>query len=134
MAVTAEDQELRGIDIAVHKDGIQPIGNVVETATQGPVVAEQVKALFELQVQVEIGGEAALTGRLHQFLQVVVDVERKSRPGFGRVGQVEVVDDGKIEEGKKAPREKAVGSVPGEGTGGLGAEKRIVDVEIKHLV
>ena len=60
-----------GVDDAVDYEGIAAAGDVVEAAAQGQVVAEEVEAFFELEVEGEVIGEALGAGRADELLLVV---------------------------------------------------------------
>ena len=125
---------MRGIDDAVDHEGIAASGNVIEPAADSEVIVEQVKTLFELKIQRKIIGKA-LGARFAQKLHLVVqEIERESGAGFHRIGDFELVKDGKREQGEISPGKKAVGSVPGIGSGLLRAENRVVDVEVEDLI
>ena len=79
----------------------------------GQVVAEEVEAFFELEVEGEIFGKALGAGRADELLLVVEQVEGESGAGFEGVGDFELMNDGELEERKVSPGEETVGSVPG---------------------
>ena len=106
-----------GIDDVVDYEGIAAAGDVVEAAAEGQIVAEKMKALFELQVEREIIGIALGAGRSDELLLVGEQVEGEPGAGFEGVGDFELMDDRKLEERKVSPGEESVGSVPGIGTG-----------------
>lgn len=56
---TAEGKVLLGVDVRVHDGGIGVVGNVLETAAEGPIAAEGVEAFFYEQIQREVTWEAA---------------------------------------------------------------------------
>ena len=123
-----------GIDDAVDYVGIAAAGDVIEAAAEGQVVAEEMEAFFELQVEGEVVGEAVGAGLADELLLVVEEAEGESGAGFHRVGEFELMDYGQLEEREISPGEEAVGSVPGIGAGLLGAEDRAVDVEVERLI
>jgi len=59
MTVAAKREELRRVDIGIDKNGIQIVGDIVETATECPIVAKRMKAFFQMQVQAEVCRETA---------------------------------------------------------------------------
>src|ERR1051326_743482 len=97
-----------GVDDVVDHEGIAASGDVVKSAAQGEIVAEKVKAFFQLQVEGEIFGETLGAGSADQLLLGVEEAEGKSGAGFDRVGELHLVDDGEVEEGHVSPGEKAV--------------------------
>ena len=123
-----------GIDDAVDDVGIAAAGDVVEAAANCQVVAEEVKAFFELQVQGEIAGKTLRAGRADELLLVGEKVEGESGAGFQGIGEFELVDDRQLEERKDTPGEEAVGSVPGIRARLLRAENGIVDIEVESLI
>src|SRR5579863_7742659 len=101
--VTAESQELGRVDVGVDDDWIRGAGDVVETTAQRPIVAKKMKALFQVQIQSEISREAIRPGRSVEQLLIVEDVEGESGARFGGIGEIQFVNDGKSEKGKKTP-------------------------------
>ena len=61
--VAAERQKLWRVDVGVDNDWIGGASEVVEAAAQRPVIAKEVEALFQLQVQREISWEPVGAGR-----------------------------------------------------------------------
>src|SRR6266576_2185850 len=104
-------------------------GDVVKASTDSPVVAEGVKSLFNMRVQREPRREAARAGGLDELLLIVDDVEGKSGPDLGGIGEIEA-----FHERKQAVGEKAIRDIPRGGTGLLRAKLRVVDVEVENLV
>src|SRR5579862_2583282 len=124
---------MSGIDHVIDDEGITAASNVVEAAAQGQVVAEKMEPLFELQVQRDYVGIALCAGRTDELLLVGEQVVGESGAGFERIGDFELVEDGKFEEREVSPGKKAVGSVPGVGAGLLGAKDGTVDIEVEGL-
>ena len=88
---------VRGIDDAVDDVRVAATGDVVEAATQGQVVSEKMKALFELQIESEVIGEAKLARLTQEFLLIGQFAEGESGAGFGGVGDFELMNDGHFE-------------------------------------
>jgi len=122
------------VDVVIHDVGVGVVGDVVEAAAQDPEVSEEVEALFELEIEGEVFGEALRTGQADELLLIVGYVEGESGAGFEGVGDFGVVNDGKFDERYVSPGKEAVGSVPGIGTRKLWAEQWIVEVEVESLI
>ena len=127
--VVAKGEEAGRVNVIVDVGVVAVACDVVEASADGPIVAQGMEALFDVGIESEPSGEAAGAGRFNQLELVVYDVKRKARPQFGGVGEVETFVDG-----EQSPGEEAVGGIPGIGAGLLGAELRIVDVEVEDLV
>src|SRR5579864_6634937 len=55
--IAAEEQEVRGVDVVVHKEVIAPTGDVVEPGANGKQVIVQLETAFQVRVQGEEGWE-----------------------------------------------------------------------------
>ena len=59
-----------GVEDVVDYEGIAAAADVVKAAAQGEVVAEEVKALFQLEVEREVVGESLGVGWADELLLV----------------------------------------------------------------
>ena len=123
-----------GVEDVVDYERIAAASDVAEAAAEGKIVAEEMKAFFELQVEGDVVREALCAGFANELLLVGEEIERESGASFEGVGDFELMDDGKLEQRKVSPGEEAVGSVPGIGTRLLGTEDGVVNVEIQSLI
>jgi hypothetical protein len=96
--VAAESQELGRVDVGVDDDWIGAASDIVESAAQRLVIAEEVETLFLLQIQSEISRETIGARRSVEELLIGEHVEGESRTRFGGVGEIQCMDDRKAEE------------------------------------
>ena len=122
------------LNVSVHHGGVGVVGDVLETAAEGPIAAEGVEAFLHEQIQRKVTWEAERSGWLDKLLLVVGDIEGEAVARLERVSDIEFMDDGQLEKGHQPPGKKAVGCIPGIGTSSLRAEDGTVDVEIEYLV
>src|SRR5437899_3193029 len=127
--VDAVGKEVGGVEVIVDVDPVFAAGDVVEAAADGPVIAEGVESFFDVCIQREPRGEAARARGLDELLLIVDDVKGESGADLGGIGEIET-----FHEREQAVGEEAVRSVPRVGTELLGAELRVVDVEVEDLV
>ena len=123
-----------GVDHAVDYIWIAAAGDVVESSAKSEVVAEEMEALFQLEIQRQVFGEAMLSGFADELLLVGELAEGESGAGFHGVGDFKAMDDRQIEKWKVSPGEEAVRRIPRIRAGLLRAEDVVVDVEIERLV
>src|SRR5258708_17192146 len=128
-AVDALGKEVGGVEVVVDVDPVFAASDVVEAAADGPVIAEGVESFFDVCVQREPHGEATRAWGLDELLLIIDDVEGESGADLGGIGEIEA-----FHEREQAVGEEAVRSVPRVGTELLGAELRVVDVEVEDLV
>ena len=88
---------VRGVEDVFDYEGIAAGGDVVEASAEGEIVAEEVEAFFQLQVEGKIFGETLGAGLADELLLVGEEIERESGAGFERVSDFELMNDGKFE-------------------------------------
>src|ERR1700724_109241 len=125
---------MRSVEDVIDYERIAAAADVVEATAEGEIVAEEMKALFELEVEGDIVRKALCAGFANELLLVGEEIERESGAGFERVGDFELMDDGKLEQRKVSPGKESVGSVPEIGARLLGTEDGVVNVEIESLI
>src|SRR5580704_5359338 len=86
-----------GIDHIVDDEGIAASRDVVEAASDRQVVAEEMEALFELEIERGVVGKALGSGQADQLLLGIEQVEGKSSANFHGVGDFELVHHRQLE-------------------------------------
>src|ERR1700722_1444478 len=111
---------MSGVDDAVGDRYVGVVSDVVEAAAQGPIASEEMKALFELEIDRVISGKTERFGICSRDFSLVGSSEKGlTGARFVRVHHIELVDDGQTVERQDSVPEEAVGSVPRVGAGAL---------------
>src|ERR1700721_4478067 len=109
-------------------------GCFFEAAADREIVAEEMKAFFELEVQGNIVGKTLGSGFAGELLLVGEEIERESGAGFERVGDFQLMDDRELEQREVSPGKETVGSIPAIWAWLLPAEDRAVDIKVEGLI
>ena len=86
-----------GIDHIVDDEGIAASRDVVEAASDRQVVAEEMEALFELEIERGVVGKALGSGQADQLLLGIEQVEGESGAYFHGVGDFELMNYRQLE-------------------------------------
>ena len=92
-----------GIDHAVDDVRIAASSDVVESATNREIVAEQVKAFFKLRIQREVERESLRARSTDELLLWVEQAEGESSASFDRVGKFGLVKNRQLEKRGVSP-------------------------------
>jgi len=125
----AVGQEIRRVHVVVHRRGVGPIGDVVESRPQRPQESEQANAPLQLQVQRKILGETPGAWSTYELLVLVHQAEGKSVAPIERISEIELPG-----QGHPTPGEKAIRRIPGERPARLRAEQQAINAEVKDSV
>ena len=127
--IVAKCQKVGGIAVVIDEGVVVPASHVVEASADRPMIAEGMKAFFDVGVERKPGRKAARPGGLDQLEPIVDDIEGETGSEFSRISEVESFVDR-----QQTPGQKTVGSIPRIRSRLLGAELRIVDANVEHLV
>ena len=75
----AESEELRRVDVVIHRKGVLPVGNVVKTSTQRPVKSGCMETFLQVEVQREVRRKTVASGRFNDLL-LIIDRAEKPTP------------------------------------------------------
>src|ERR1700756_875283 len=65
-----ESEELRRVDIVIHREGVLPVSNVVETSAQRPVKSDCMETFLQMEVQREVWRKTVGPGRFNDLLLI----------------------------------------------------------------